>query len=231
MIDPLVAIYVFLFLSTACLTLYYYVKVRQASREYKKAKKVLDDIVLSFNKELSIEGEKIREMSQKNNIKIVEALGIMAKIEPKVTNLEDRLKKIEETTSIITEDQEIRKKKIDDSLKKQIEPLKEAVVASVTMDGQESEILTIPPVIPILLKKESTFASLTETEIKILKLLSSQGEKTAVQIQNEIKLTREHTARLMKKLYLSGYIERQTDRTPYVYKLKKEMENFLESNK
>jgi hypothetical protein len=230
MIDPLVAIYVFLFLSTACLTLYYYVKVRQASKEYKKAKKVLDDIVLSFNKELYNEGEKIREISQKNNLKIVEALDIMAKIEPKVTNLEDRLKKIEETT-IITDDQEIRKKKINDSLKKQIEPLKEAILTSVTTDGHESGIITVPSIPPIPLRKESTFASLTDTEIRILKLLASQGEKTAVQIQNEIKLTREHTARLMKKLYLSGYIERQTDRTPYVYRLKKEMESFLEPNK
>jgi preprotein translocase subunit YajC/DNA-binding CsgD family transcriptional regulator len=227
MIDPFVAVYTFLFLFTACLTLFYYLKIRQASKEYMKAKKVLDDIVFSFNKELHTEGDKIREDTQKNSIKIGEALDSLAHIEPKVKDLEDRVKKIEDTTITITNNQESLKKEITNSLKRQSEPLKETMMTSITSGGQESGNLIAPP---IPLRKERALGSLTDTEIQILKLLARQSEKTAIQIRSEINLTREHTARLMKKLYISGYVERRTDRTPYVYRLKKEMEGLLDIN-
>jgi DNA-binding transcriptional ArsR family regulator len=227
MIDPVLVIYVSLVLSTVCMILLYYRKVRQASKEYMKAKKVLDDIVLSFNRELRNEGEKIREITQKNNAKLTETLDAVSRFEPRVTDLEARLKKIEETSTIITSDHENMKKKIDDLSMRHTEPLKEAIVTSVAIGGQESEILGAPP---IPLRRERALASLTDTEVQILELLARQGEKTAVQIRDEIKLTREHTARLMKKLYNSGYVERRTDRTPYVYRLKKEMEGLLDTS-
>jgi hypothetical protein len=229
MIDIFAAIYVFLFLFTSCMTLSYYLKIRQASKEYMKAKKALDEILISFNKELRTEDEKIRELEQKNNVQIVEAINAVIRIEPKIMNLEDRMKKLEESTTINNDNKENTKKRTEHSLNQQIEPIKETIMTSVATNGYEtSENITIPP---IPLKRESTLASLTDTEIKILELIASQGEKTAIQIRNEIKLTREHTARLMKKLYISGYVERRTDRTPYVYRLKKEMEPFLKMNK
>jgi len=58
-------------------------------------------------------------------------------------------------------------------------------------------------------------------------LLVSEGEKTASKIRERIGLTREHTARLMKSLYSRGYIERRTDKMPYVYRLKDEMKDIL----
>ena len=228
MIDIFVAIYIFLFLSTSSMTLFYYLKIRQASKEYLKAKRALDDIVISFNKELQIEEEKFKEIAQKNDVKIDKALDAVARIEPKITNLEDRLKKIEESTENIAQEQVVLKRKIDSSLKQETEPVKETILTSVTTNGQESNIYSIPP---IPLKREKALSALTDTEVKILELLANQEEKTAIQIRNEIKLTREHTARLMKKLFISGYIERRTDRTPYVYRLKKEMEGLLEPNK
>jgi len=228
MIDIFVAIYIFLFLFSAGMSLLYYLKIRQASKEYLRAKRTLDDIVISFNKELQIHEEKFKEIVQKNNAKIDKALDTVARIEPKITNFEDRLKKIEESTENIAQDQEALKRKINSSLKQETEPVKATILTSVTTNGQESNTYTVPP---IPLRKEKALSALTETETKILELLANQGEKTAIQIRNEIKLTREHTARLMKKLFISGYIERRTDRTPYVYRLKKEMEGLLEPNK
>ena len=229
MIDIFAAIYVFLFLFTSCMTLSYYLKIRQASKEYMKAKKALDEILISFNKELRTEDEKIRELEQKNNVQIVDAINAVMRIEPKIMNLEERMKKIEDSTTMNNDNKENTKKRTEHSLNQQIEPIKDIIVTSVATNGYEtSENVTISP---IPLKRESTLASLTDTEIKILELIASQGEKTAIQIRNEIKLTREHTARLMKKLYISGYVERRTDRTLYVYRLKKEMEPFLKMNK
>ena len=50
-------------------------------------------------------------------------------------------------------------------------------------------------------------------------------------MKNRISLSREHTARLMKKLYEKGYLERETGKIPFRYTVKKEMEKFLNSTK
>jgi DNA-binding Lrp family transcriptional regulator len=58
-------------------------------------------------------------------------------------------------------------------------------------------------------------------------LFRSEGPKTAPEIKDRLNLSREHTARLMKKLYEEGYLERDTDKIPFKYSVKKEMEKFL----
>jgi len=54
-----------------------------------------------------------------------------------------------------------------------------------------------------------------------------EGPKTAPEIKDRIRLSREHTARLMKKLYEEGYLERDTSKIPFKYRVKKEMEKLL----
>ena len=83
----------------------------------------------------------------------------------------------------------------------------------------------IEAAIPI--RKESALAPLTETELMVLETIGKEGEKTAPEIREKIGLTREHTARLMKKLYKDGYLERDTHKMPYVYRLKEEMKKIL----
>jgi DNA-binding MarR family transcriptional regulator len=70
-------------------------------------------------------------------------------------------------------------------------------------------------------------AALTETEITVLEMLATEGSKTAPEIKDRVRLSREHTARLMKKLYEEGYLERETGKIPFRYSVKKEMEKFL----
>jgi DNA-binding MarR family transcriptional regulator len=80
-------------------------------------------------------------------------------------------------------------------------------------------------VIPI--KRDKAMAALTDTEIAVLEMLSSDGPKTAPEIKERLKLSREHTARLMKKLYEEGYLEREIGKIPFRYSIKKEMERLL----
>jgi DNA-binding MarR family transcriptional regulator len=61
----------------------------------------------------------------------------------------------------------------------------------------------------------------------VLEMLTSEGSKTAPEIKDRIRLSREHTARLMKKLYEKGYLERETGKIPFRYSVKKEMKKFL----
>ena len=80
-------------------------------------------------------------------------------------------------------------------------------------------------VMPI--KRDKAMAALTDTEIAVLEMLSSEGPKTAPEIKDRVKLSREHTARLMKKLYEEGYLEREVAKIPFRYSIKKEMEKLL----
>ena len=69
---------------------------------------------------------------------------------------------------------------------------------------------------------------LTDTEIAVLEMLSKEGAKTAPEIKERVRLSREHTARLMKKLYEEGYLEREAGKIPFKYSIKKEMENLMQ---
>ena len=95
------------------------------------------------------------------------------------------------------------------------------------LNFEEQGMINLPvrPAIP--LKREKALAPLTPTELRVLEILSTEGDKTVREIKNRIGLTREHTGRLMKSLYDKGYVERRTDKIPYVYRIKKEMENIL----
>ncbi len=79
----------------------------------------------------------------------------------------------------------------------------------------------------ILIKRDKAMSALTETEIAVLEMISKEGAKTAPEIKERVHLSREHTARLMKKLYEEGYLERETGKIPFRYCIKKEMEALL----
>ncbi len=80
----------------------------------------------------------------------------------------------------------------------------------------------------ILIKRDKAMAALTDTEIAVLEMLSKEGAKTAPEIKERVQLSREHTARLMKKLYEEGYLEREAGKIPFRYSIKKEMENLMQ---
>jgi DNA-binding MarR family transcriptional regulator len=98
------------------------------------------------------------------------------------------------------------------------------------VEEQVQKLSAIPeiksePVIPI--RRDKAMAALTDTEITVLEMLSAEGSKTAPEIKDRVQLSREHTARLMKKLYEKGYLERETGKIPFRYSVKKEMKKFL----
>src|SRR5205809_256916 len=59
----------------------------------------------------------------------------------------------------------------------------------------------------------------TPTELQVLRLLANEGPKSAPEIGRVVARSREHTARLMKKLYEEGYIRRDQTRIPFRYSL------------
>ncbi len=57
----------------------------------------------------------------------------------------------------------------------------------------------------------------TPTELQVLGLLAEQGPKSAPEIARVVGRSREHSGRLMKKLFEGGYVRRDQTRIPFRY--------------
>ena len=214
----------------------YYRQIRKAQKEYEKAKGAVEDIVLSFNRELKRESERLELIAYK-----VE--GSLAKSDTglkKIDNIEKKILPFENQISAITQITQ-NTSSISTVLSgldvkiKDIETTQENLKLKISgFEDQIQKILVMPPefrnepsmpVMPI--KRDKAMAALTTTEIAVLEMLVSEGSKTAPEIKDRVQLSREHTARLMKKLYEGGYLEREVGKIPFRYTVKKEMEKLL----
>jgi len=207
----------------------YYRHIVKAKGEYEKAKEAFNDVILSFSRELKHTAETLEAISYKVDVassRSVEALKRVESLEGKVSSLEVKV-------SIAPEELKEMQAKLDEVDKKtrDIVASQETLTTKVSsLEEQAQKLLMVPEasveaVIPI--KREKALAPLTETELAVLEMLAAEGPKTAPEIKDRIKLSREHTARLMKKLYEEGYLERDSSKIPFKYGVKKEMEKLL----
>ena len=70
----------------------------------------------------------------------------------------------------------------------------------------------------------------TPTELEALSLLAREGAKTAPEIGRLVGRSREHTARLMKKLLDEGYVLRDQARVPFRYSLSERLRQVFEES-
>jgi len=210
---------VFLLLSTVAVTVLYYRRIRKAREEYDEAKTVVSDVIVSFNRQLQKHEENLSALSHELETLSVKSEKITSKLDGQGTQLEQLTSKVASFSPkderLLTEVEELKKRM--ETLAKTHEETLQRV-----METPETRIEAAIPI-----KKERALAPLTETELRVLETLADEGEKTAPQIKERIKLTREHTARLMKKLYEDGYVERNPAKTPYTYRVKEEMVKIL----
>ena len=93
----------------------------------------------------------------------------------------------------------------------------ESSAAPVRVDVEEA-LLSRRALAPV--RELGTLPSITTpTELQVLTLLANEGPKSAPEIGRVVGRSREHTARLMKKLYEEGYIRRDQTRIPFRYSL------------
>jgi DNA repair exonuclease SbcCD ATPase subunit len=229
MVDILLILVGALLAVTVVVAIEYYRIMRRAQKEYEKAKEVVEDIVLSFNRQLKHETEKLEIVAYKVEAVSSKIDGVLKKseeagksvqaMEPKIVSvLGDRDKTLARLDEVV--------KKVSDVMASQAE----LTTRITNIEEQAKQLSAVPepgvePVIPI--RRDKALAPLTETELSALEYLASEGPRTAPEIKWRIRLSREHTARLMKKLYESGYLERDTNRIPFKYSVKKEMERLL----
>jgi len=75
-----------------------------------------------------------------------------------------------------------------------------------------------------------TLEGLTPTEVRILRVLASEGAMTASGLRERVGRSREHVSRLLKKLYERGFIERDVSEIPYKYAVRDEVKAMLEAS-
>lgn len=225
-----------------------------AHKEYEKAKDFVEDIVLSFDRELKRESDKFDIMVSKvegsyntADISFRKADSIEKKIEPMEKQLGALDKSYQTISQTITQNLEDNTQNSNTILSgllgletklKNIETAQETLRNRITGFEEHIQRLSVTPLQqevrseialpPIPIKRDKALAALTDTEITVLEILSKEGAKTAPEIRERVHLSREHTARLMKKLYEDGYLEREAGKIPFRYTVKKEMEALLQ---
>jgi len=214
----LFVIYALLFALTSSVMLLYYRRIRQASTDYSRTKTAIADMALSYNRDLQKQDEKVRAVASKCE----ENTSLAQRLESEIANLRARM-------DVFAADQEALRSHLG-SLKEHMDAQRNEVLEKLDrLEAFGNELKMPPPRIKsaIPIGRERALAALTQTELRIIQLLGAEGEKSAPEITEAVKLTREHTSRLMKKLYARGYIERRTDRMPYAYRLKRETKDLV----
>jgi NurA-like 5'-3' nuclease len=79
----------------------------------------------------------------------------------------------------------------------------------------------------LVLRGDNIMEALTPTEIQVVKMLSEEGPNAAPELGKRLNKSREHMARLMKKLYLEGYVDRESNHTPFRYRLSEKLRSTL----
>lgn len=98
-------------------------------------------------------------------------------------------------------------------------PLEADEAPSIPIKVVESSLVSVPQVRrdPSIVQPGTLNSITTPTELQVLTLLSNEGSKSAPEIGRLVGRSREHTARLMKKLFDEGYVRRDQSRIPFRY--------------
>jgi len=206
-----------LFAITLAASFIFYRRIKQAQTEYEDAKDIVKTITLTFSRQL------------KRLVGKIDYAGERA-AEAQLTS-KDALRMSEQASKIA------------------MEGLKNAKDLSVRLDEADKEIDAVkievqrlakgvkPPAIkdeavgPISIQEGAILDKLNDTEIEVLTIIDEVGEASVPEIRNRIKKTREHTARLLKKLYEKGFIDRNTGGMPYRYHIRKEIKDIVQQNR
>jgi len=218
---------VLLFITILALFLYYR-RIRTLRQEYERARGVVEDIVVGVDSQFRRQKDRVLFVAQKIESASLENRKVVKKVEEYEGRLTDLTKlmgdvpQIEERFSGQLKEMRSEVEGIKASQDKVMQKIVE--IEKIRQEVYVPE-MKIEAAIPI--KREKALAPLTETELMVLETIGREGEKTAPEIREKIGFTREHTARLMKKLYKDGYLERDTHKMPYIYRLKEEMQKIL----
>ena len=177
--------------------------------EYEGSKDVVKNLVLGFSGQVTRLSQRIRGIEEGSNVAqdaasealkaSQQAIDETRRSGEKALKLEGRLEESESTIASMKEEM------------KRLSLRPSVAVPPKTVDA------------PIPLRQDAVLDQLTETELDVLTMIEELGEGSVPEIRDRIGKTREHTARLLKKLFDNGFIDRNTSGMPYRYNIRKEI--------
>ena len=219
-----------LWIATLVFVVVYYSRLKGVSKEYYEAKDIVERIVITFKNRYDEVSAGLRGLEEK----IAQTPLSVSEVTEKMTFLNESLQKgIEalETTKGVTD------RLVGDvgRLQKDVEGIKETqskLVADISEPSQFQAPLSERKVLQrqAELQQGPVTFYVTSTEKIVLDYLLLEGPRTAREIEVKIGKTREHTARLMKKLWQQGYVERETNRIPFTYRASDALHNLENSS-
>ncbi len=173
---------------------FYLPKIRRIIKEQKDANEIVKGVISELRDRLGQQDQKI--LDQQIRLDVIELkLGQLTKVLGKEEKEVTKAREISDTASIL---EEVR------NLLRSLGKVEVTLPGKIQRKGE--------------FKKVEVLEGLSPTESSVLKLLM-EGEQTPKQIQQRIDKSREHTARLMKRLFELGYVTREEKKKPYVYEI------------
>lgn len=205
------------FTVTAVASFIYYKRIKEAQAEYESSKDLVRSITSAFSRQLKkVAGSigAVEKGAAESQFHASEALKMSGEAMKVVKITSD---KVSELSGKMDENDE----KIE-SLRKELQNL-----------ARSRPVVTVQPSVDaaIPLKQDAVLERLTPTELEVLMLIEEMGEVSGPAIRERINKTREHTARLLKKLYEQGFIDRNTSGMPYRYHIRKEIKELIQERK
>lgn len=206
-------------------TFSFYNKLRSATREYEISKDLVKAVTMTAKISIDKQKKQIEEIEYElENIQshIEQNRGSLEYNQEQMDNVLENIISIlkmneKMSKSIMTLNEKINNVVISrQNLKKPIQDMSKKIVENRSQHNPDVQTQQF---------------NLTLTEQSIIQVLLDEGPKTAPQIQSNIGKTREHTSRLLKKLWQEGYIDRETHSIPYRYRPSNELKSritFLE---
>ena len=208
-----------LLLVTTVASYIYYKRIRQAHEEYEGSKDLVRVITSGFRREVdkiakSISG--LREDAAAAQYAASESLkasrDAVELVRMGVEESKGQSERLDEAEKTIQQ------------LRDEVEQLSQRPVVAVQPPSTAVQA-------PIPVQGDAVLDGLTPTELDVLALIEEMGEGTVPDIRGRIGKTREHTARLLKKLYERGFIDRNTSSMPYRYYVRKEIRELIKQQK
>lgn len=209
-----------LFIVTLVASWIFYQRIKMAQVEYEESRESVRNITFSFTRQVERVEEEINRLesethqarylaseamkSQQVNSQVAfQGLEKIRKVDIRINEIESSIKKISKEVEKLSE-----------------QPRQVVIPKNIEVDA------------PIPVQEGDIFKELTDTELQALQLIVEMKEGTVPEIRENIDKTREHTARLLKKLYDQGFIDRNTSSMPYRYYIRPEIKDLLlEENK
>ncbi len=199
-----------LWVSTIIFVIFYYRRLREVTNQYSEAKTIVERIVTTFKNRYDELSSSLHQLGLQVSSTQLMTQGII----DKTAQLSSQMEKNQDSSK--------GSKDLDENLLGNIMTLQDEVkrLKEVQEAFQSKISITQPRKLPVATEGPSlgNDTRLTETENIILHYLLAEGPKTAKDVEERIGKTREHTARLMKKLWQQGYVERETHKIPFTYR-------------